>query len=99
MAQVDTIVTFNRRDFDESELKKYDLYTEHPDEFVSNMIVIHTPSVISAVREMRQRLRNPPKDVTEFLDTLQQQGLPQTVSKLSPERFAQCSKVVQSDRL
>ncbi len=82
-SDADTIVTFNQRDFDESELKEYDLYTEHPDEFVSNMIVIHTPSVISAVREMRQRLRKPPKNVTEFLDTLQQQGLPQTVSKLS----------------
>lgn len=82
-SDADTIVTFNQRDFDESELKQYDLYTEHPDEFVSNMISIHTPSVISAVREMRQRLRKPPKNVTEFLDTLQQQGLPQTVSKLS----------------
>ncbi len=79
----DAIITFNQRDFDETELAKYDLYTEHPDEFVSNMIAIYTPRVISAVREMRRRLKNPPKNVDEFLSTLHQQGLPQTVSRLS----------------
>ena len=26
----DAIITFNQRDFDESELAKYDVYTEHP---------------------------------------------------------------------
>ena len=66
----DAIITFNQRDFDETVLTKFDLYTEHPDEFVSNMISIYTPRVISAVREMRQRLRNPPKDVDDFLGTL-----------------------------
>ena len=82
-SDADAIITFNQRDFDETVLTKFDLYTEHPDEFVSNMISIYTPRVISAVREMRQRLRNPPKDVDDFLGTLHQQGLPQTVSKLS----------------
>lgn len=82
-SDADAIITFNQRDFCENELQKYDLYTEHPDEFVSNMITIYTPRVISAVREMRGRLRNPPKDVDDFLATLHQQGLPQTVSKLS----------------
>lgn len=82
-SNADAIITFNQRDFDETELAKYDLYTEHADEFVSNMISIYTPRVISAVREMRGRLKNPPKNVDEFLSTLHQQGLPQTVSKLS----------------
>lgn len=82
-SDADAIITFNQRDFDETVLTKFDLCTEHPDEFVSNMISIYTPRVISAVREMRKRLRNPPKDVDDFLGTLHQQGLPQTVSKLS----------------
>lgn len=82
-SNADSIVTFNQRDFDEAELKKFDLYTEHPDEFISNMITIYTPRVISAVREMRARLKNPPKTVGDFLETLQNQGLPQSVTKLS----------------
>ena len=42
-SDADAIITFNQRDFDESELAKYDIYTEHPDEFVSNMIALYTP--------------------------------------------------------
>lgn len=82
-SNADSIVTFNLKDFDEDELKKFDLYTEHPDEFISNMIEIYTPRVISAVKEMRARLRNPPKTVEEFLTTMHIQGLPQSVFKLS----------------
>jgi len=43
----DTIVTFNQEDFDEEELAKYSVYTQHPDEFVSNRISLYTPKVIS----------------------------------------------------
>lgn len=82
-SDADAIITFNQRDFDESELATYDIYTEHPDEFVSNMITLYNPRVIAVVREMRERLKNPPKNVDEFLSTLHQQGLPQTVSRLS----------------
>ncbi|HUP81519.1 MAG TPA: PIN domain-containing protein [Pirellula sp.] len=79
----DVIVTFNQKDFDEHELNKYGVYTEHPDEVVHNMINTHTPKLLSAVREMRIRLRKPAKTVQEYLDTLYSQGLPQTVSKLA----------------
>lgn len=82
-SDADVIITFNQSDFDKAELAKYDIYTEHPDEFVSNMITLYTPLVVSAVREMRARLRNPPKTVDDFLKTLHQQGLPQTVNRLS----------------
>jgi predicted nucleic acid-binding protein len=82
-SDADAIITFNQRDFDESELAKYDIYTEHPDEFVSNMIALYTPRVIAVVREMRGRLKNPPKSVEDFLGTLHKQGLPQAVGRLS----------------
>jgi len=82
-SNADSIVTFNHKDFDETELDKYDLYTEHPDEFVSNMIEIDTPKVIAVVREMRQRLQNPCIEVDNFLATLRSQGLPQSVNRLS----------------
>ena len=82
-SDADSIVTFNQKDFDEAELRKYDLYTEHPDEFISNIIKLYTPQVIATVREMRARLKNPPKEVVEFLETLHHQGLPQTYSMLA----------------
>jgi len=83
LSDADAFITFNQRDFDESELAKYAIYTEPPDEFVSNMIIVNTPRVISVVREMRDRLKNPPKSVEEILRTLHQQGLPQAVGRLS----------------
>lgn len=46
------------------------------------MIALYTPRVISVVREMRGRLRKPPKSVDDFLNTLHQQGLPQAVGRL-----------------
>lgn len=79
----DTIVTFNQKDFDEEELAKYSVYTEHPDEFVSNMISLYTPKVINAIRAQRARLINPPVNVDDFLATLHKQGLPQSVHALS----------------
>lgn len=82
-SDADAIITFNQRDFGELELAKYDIFIEHPDEFVSIMVTLYTPRVISVVREMRGRLRNPPKSVDEFLNTLHQQGLPLTVIRLS----------------
>lgn len=82
-SNADSIVTFNQKDFDHDELAKFDLFTEHTDDFACNMIEIHTPKVLSAVREMRARLRTPPKTAAEFLETLRNQGLPQSVAKLS----------------
>ena len=82
-SNADTIVTFNLKDFDADELSKYDIYSEHPDEFVSNMISIYTPQVIDAVRKQRARLKNPPKSAEDFLETLHKQGLPQTVNSLA----------------
>ena len=47
------------------------------------MLGVHTPRVIATVRKMRLRLKKPAVQVTEFLETLHRQGLPQTVSLLS----------------
>lgn len=81
-SNADIIVTFNEKDFDVDELAKYDLYTEHPDEFVANMLEIETAKSLNAVQQMRARLRNPSRTVDQFLDTLYRQGLPQSVAKL-----------------
>jgi hypothetical protein len=38
--------------------------------------------VLSAARAHRESLKNPPKTESEYLDTLERQGLTQTVSVL-----------------
>jgi hypothetical protein len=38
--------------------------------------------VLEAVARHRKSLKNPPKSAREYLDTLLQQGLPETVSQL-----------------
>lgn len=81
-ANADIIVTANLKDFDVAELKKYQIYAEHPDEFVSNMMELSTPEVLDAMREQRARLINPPLTVDEFLASLLRQEMPQTVNML-----------------
>lgn len=38
--------------------------------------------VLAAIAQCRRSLKNPPKTAEEYLDTLLQQGLPETVSQL-----------------
>ena len=76
------ILTFNLKDFPVDELAKYDVEALHPDEFIADLIDLNTARVLSAVAGHRRTLKNPPKSVSEYLDTLLQQGLPETVSLL-----------------
>lgn len=81
-SQSSVILTFNLKDFPADELAKYDVEALHPDEFIADLIDLNTARVLSAVAGHRRTLKNPPKSVSEYLDTLLQQGLPETVSLL-----------------
>jgi hypothetical protein len=83
VAGADAIVTFNLKDFPEGELSKFGIDALHPDDFVVAQIGINHAAVCAAAKRQRERLRNPPKSVVEFLDSLSIQGLPQTVAALS----------------
>ncbi|WP_347987608.1 PIN domain-containing protein [Methylomonas sp. AM2-LC] len=76
------ILTFNLKDFPARELEKYDVEALHPDEFISDLIDLNPAKVLEAVARHRRSLKNPPKTGKEYLDTLLQQGLPETVSQL-----------------
>lgn len=80
--KADVIVTFNLKDFPKSELGKFDVEPQHPDEFVHNMFDLNAIAVAEAVKRQRASLRNPPIDVHEFLATLENQGLVKTVDEL-----------------
>lgn len=80
--KADVIVTFNLKDFPVSELAKYDVEVQHPDEFVHNLFDLDSAAVASAVKRQRASLKDPPVSVDHLLSTLEKQGLAQTVDEL-----------------
>jgi hypothetical protein len=78
----DVIVTYNLKDFPSEFLTKYGIEAQHPDEFITHLIDLAEGSVCYAVKLQRGRLANPPKTQEEYLNTLEQQSLPQTVLHL-----------------
>ncbi|MFB2918004.1 PIN domain-containing protein [Aerosakkonema funiforme] len=78
----DVIVTFNLSDFPDAILEQYEIKAQHPDEFISNLIDLKPGKVVSAAESCRQRLKNPPKSIDDYLETLLKQGLSISVSML-----------------
>jgi hypothetical protein len=80
----DLIVTSNIRHFPSSSLQLWGIEAQHPDEFLTNQFHLSQPVFLQAVRTVRLRLKNPPKSVDDYLDTLRAQGLLATVSEIAP---------------
>jgi len=85
-AGAQAIVTFNLRDFPIDALTPYDIEPIHPDAFVELQMDLHLQETLSAAKRHRECLRNPPKSVGEFLDTLAAQGLLVTAERLRDYR-------------
>lgn len=81
-AQADAIVTFNLKDFPAAALAPYGLEVIHPDDFLRYQLDLDLARVLESVRICRARLKNPPKSVGDYLDTLEAQRLPKTVAEL-----------------
>lgn len=82
-ANASVIVTFNLKDFPAEQVGQYGVETQHPDEFIAHLIDLNQAKVCAAAEEQRRSLRNPPKTVEEYLETLLKQGLPQTAALLA----------------
>lgn len=80
--QADVIVTLNLRDFPVDALAPFGIEAQHPDEFVHHLLNLELGAVVEAAETHRQSLKNPPKTASEYLMTLERQGLLQTVSVL-----------------
>lgn len=78
----DAIISFNAKDFPDSVLESYGIELIHPDDFIYYQLDLNIAVSCKAVKGQRQALKNPPKTVEEFLNILQKQELPQTVSVL-----------------
>ncbi|MGX5804511.1 hypothetical protein ACWGS9_25150 [Bradyrhizobium sp. Arg314] len=84
VSAADAIVTFNAKDFPESVLQQYQLDLIHPDDFIFHQFGIDDAAVLVSVQRCRERLKNPPRTASEYLDTLEKQSLPKTVAHLRP---------------
>jgi hypothetical protein len=81
-AGAQAIITQNLRDFPKDKLEPFGLEAVHPDDFVLNSIDLAPARIGAAVEAQAAALKSPPKTRAELLDTLQQNGLVQTVARL-----------------
>lgn len=87
LSEVDVIVTFNLKDFPAERLATYGIDPLHPDEFLKYQLDLAPNVVCTAAKRHRASLKRSPKTVDEYLETLEAQGLVQTVSEL--RKFAE----------
>jgi hypothetical protein len=80
------IITFNLRDFPAAILNQFNIEAQHPDEFIVETIDAAPDVVCAVAQQHRLALKNPPKSVDEYLATLRQQKLLQTVTRLEAMR-------------
>lgn len=53
-----------------------------PDDFMLALLDLSPAAVVNAVREQADGLKNPPRTLSDVLDTLRENGLVQSVAKL-----------------
>jgi predicted nucleic acid-binding protein len=82
--RADLIVTVNLRDFPAERIDRWGIEVQHPDEFLTYQFHLSQPVFLQAVRTVRLRLKNPPRSVDDYLDTLRAQGLLATVKAIEP---------------
>lgn len=82
--RADLIVTINLKDFPANVLGRWGIEAQHPDEFLTHQFHLSQPTFLQAVKTVRLRLKNPPKSIDEYLNTLRAHGLLATVSEIAP---------------
>lgn len=81
-SKASVIVTNNLKDFPKESLQEFEIEAQSPDEFVLNLLDLAPEDVYEAAEDHRLGLKNPPKTVAEYLNTLESEGLVRTVAKL-----------------
>jgi predicted nucleic acid-binding protein len=81
-AGANVIVTLNLSDFPQGVLHPLGIEAMHPDDFITQLLDVAPGTVCAAAKRQREGLKNPAKTVEEYLATLAQLSLPQTVTRL-----------------
>lgn len=76
------IVTYNLADFPHASLMAYGVEAISPDDYISRLIEENAEGVLHVISKHRQSLTRPAITVEEYLDTLEKQRLPKTVTFL-----------------
>lgn len=80
--QAQMIVTYNLKDFPKTALDRYGIEAQHPDDFFLNQSDLQLPAFLSGVKNCRERMKNPPKTVEEYLSILRKHSLMKTAEFL-----------------
>lgn len=78
----DVIVTFNKRDFPSALLQSFGIEAQDPDSFLLFQLDLAPGKFLNAVRQHRARLKHPPMNQEQYLETLLRQGLTQVTQAL-----------------
>lgn len=81
-AKANVIVTANLRHFPASALAPYDIVAQHPDLFIHHLLRMAPGPICEAIKTHRLSLKHPPKNVEQYLETLEKHGLSQAVNTL-----------------
>lgn len=76
------IVTYNINDFPSAYVGQFGIEAQHPDVFITRLLDIAPDRVCTAAKRQRASLQNPPRTAEEFLTTLAEQRLRETVTRL-----------------
>lgn len=78
----DAIITWNLAHFPKKAVKEHGIEVQTPDQLVCALLDEHLGEALAAMRQHRASLKNPPKNPEEYLETLELQGLKQSVGRL-----------------
>lgn len=76
------IITANLKDFPTATPSQYDVDPQHPDQFISNLLDLHTSDVLRAFEQQVANLKSPPKTARQVIESLRQTGLTTTADRL-----------------
>jgi hypothetical protein len=74
------IVTLNKKDFPKDYIQQFELIIQDPDTFIQGIIAKNQDKAITALKAQVARLKNPPQSIEEVLNTLEKNGLNETVT-------------------
>jgi hypothetical protein len=76
------IVTSNLKDFPADQLAKLNLEAKSPDDFVLDQIDIDDRRVWACMQEIANSRSNPPQDVEDVMDELENSGLIESMARI-----------------
>lgn len=79
------VVTTNLKDFPEAALAEFEIFAQHPDEFIMDLADLEPAIVTTVAKQQRAALKNPSFEPEQFVDRLRRQGLPAVAAFLQDE--------------